>query len=194
MIRQAPLPLLFVLSPTLQPDPATALERSLRKALLRRGSIVVGTPATPYEPRLAENPLRKVLLLEEGREIAITTGTPCILRELDLLVELDRRHSVAVRMIVPVSEAEDPEPRMRAVRGLTAERIATRVLLSPTGSGSKNGEETLRFLLEEALASEALDVEIDVRSLRRGRQDSLLAAFRRLRLEYGFPRSSSGRG
>src|SRR4030095_1098676 len=103
MIRQATFPLLFVLSPTLRSDPATALERKLRKSLIRRGPIAVGTPAAPDEPRRAESPLAKILQLEEGREVAITTASPHILREIHLLAELDRRPSVAVRLIFCVS-------------------------------------------------------------------------------------------
>lgn len=196
MFRQATLPLLFAFSPALQPDPGAALARRLLKAVHHRQPIALGTAATPYEPATGtrvENPLGRVLLGEEGLEIAITTGTPRILRELDLLAELDRRHSVAVRMVVPASGA-DPEPRMRAVRGLTAEGIATTVLLSPAAPGSRSGEETLRFLLEGTQEAGALDVEIDARSLRRGERASLLAVFRRLRLEYGFPRRAQGRG
>jgi DNA repair photolyase len=196
MFNQATLPLLFVLSPSLQPDPGAALERRLRRAALRRQPIALGTAAHPYEPaagRREENPLRRALLREEGLEIAITTGTPRILRELDLLVELDRRHSVAVRMLVPVTDADDPEPRMRAVRALAAEGIAASVLLSPT-PGNRHGEEILRFLMEEARQAEALDVEIDGATLRRDERRSLISTFRRLRLEYGFPRRGAGRG
>ncbi len=196
MFNQATLPLLFVLSPSLQPDPGAALERRLRRAALRREPIALGTAAHPYEPaagRREENPLRRALLREEGLEIAITTGTPRILRELDLLVELDRRHSVAVRMVVPMTKTDDPEPRMRAVRGLAAERIATSVLLS-LAPGSHGGEEILRFLLEEAREAEALDVEIGAEALRRAERASLVSTFRRLRLEYGFPRRAAGRG
>ena len=194
MFNQATLPLLFVLSPSWQPDPGAALERRLRRAALRREPIALGTAAHPYEPaagRKEENPLRRALLREEGLEIAITTGTPRILREIDLLAELDRRHSVAVRMVVPMSAADDPEPRMRAIRGLAAEGIATSVLLREPGSG---GEEILRFLLEEAREAEALDVEIDAGALRRTERASLISTFRRLRLEYGFPRRAPGRG
>ncbi len=193
MFRQATLPLLFVLSPTLQPDPGAALARRLRKAVLRREPVRLGTAAHPYEPiagRKEENPLRQTLLREEGLEIAITTGTARILRELDLLVELDRRHSVAVRMVVPAAGTDDPELWMRGVRGLVAEGIATSVLLSPPASV---GEETFRFLLEEALAAGAFDVEIDARPLSR-RERGVLPVFRRLRLEYGFPHPVSGRG
>jgi DNA repair photolyase len=197
MLRQATLPLLFVLSPALQPDPGEALVRRLRKAVCRREPIVLGTAAQPYEPAAGpwqESALRQILLRAEGLEIALTTGTPRILRELGLLVELDRRHSVAVRMIVPAAGGA-PEPRLRAVRGLTAEGIATSLLLRlPAAPRGTTGEESLRFLLEEALAAGALDVEMDARSLRRGERVPLLAAFERLRLEYGFPRRASGRG
>lgn len=194
MFNQATLPLLFVLSPSLQSDPGAALERRLRKAALRRQPIALGTAANPYEPaagRWEENPLRRALLREEGLEIAIVTSTPRILRELGLLVELDRRHSVAVRMLMPATGADDLEPRMRAVQSLAEEGIATSVLL---GSVTVSGEETLRFLLEEALAAGALDVEVDVRSLGRSERAPALALFQRLRLEYGFPQGTSGRG
>lgn len=190
MIRQATLPLLFVLSPSLQPAAGEILERRLRRAVRRREPIALGTAAVPYEPagRPDESPLRRVLLREEGLEIAITTGTARILRELELLVELDRRHSVAVRMVMPASKAEDPEPRLRAVGCLAAEGIATRVLVSPAGA------ETLRYVFEQAVDAGAQDVEMDTRSLRRGERNSRLATFRRLRLEYGFPRAAVGRG
>jgi DNA repair photolyase len=192
MIRQATLPLLFVLSPALQSDPEAALERKVRRSLRRREPIAAGTAAEPYAPVPSGSPLR-MLLAEEGLKIAVTTATPRILREIDLLVELDRRHSVTVRMAVPAWGSEDPEPRMRAVRGLAAEGIATSVLLQalPDGNG---GEEALRFLLEEAREAGAHDVEIEAGALRRINRARLLAAFRRLRLEYGFPQAVSGRG
>lgn len=189
MIRQATLPL-FVLSPALNPDPGAALERRLRKAALRREPISLGTAAAPYEPtsgRQEEPPLR-VLLREEGLEISITTATPRILREIDLLVDLDRRHSVAVRMVVP--GGGDPAPRLRAVRELAAEGIATSIFVSP----AESGEETLRCLLEEARKAGAWDVETDAGSAPRAGRASLLATFRRLRLEYGFPHGLAGRG
>jgi len=195
MIQQATtFPLLFVLAPAAQSDPAEALARRLRKAVLRREPITLGTAAQPYEPlatRPVDNPLRRALLGEEGLEITITTGSPRILRELGLLIELDRRHAVTVRMIVPA--AEDPEPWMQAVRGLAAEGIAANVVLSAHTSQSGSIEETLRFLLEGALEAGALDAEIDARSLRRC-GPSLCVLFPRLRLEYGFPRRAAGRG
>jgi DNA repair photolyase len=180
MIPQVTLPFLFVLSPALHPDSEAALERRLRKAVLRRGPVSLGTATAPYEPHNAG--ALGVLLKEEGLEVSITTATPRILREIDLLVDLDRRHSVTVRMIVPAGE--DPASRMQAVRTLAAEGIATSVLL-PVAD---------RDLLEQAWEAGAWDVEIDASSAKRSERARLSEDFRCLRLEHGFPRGVAGRG
>ena len=183
MIPQVALPFLFVLAPALHPDSEAALERRLRKAILRHEPVSLGTAAAPYEPAAGrEGSVLGLLLKEEGLEVSITTATPRILREIDLLVDLDRRHSVTVRMIVP--DGESPEPRMQAVRTLAAEGIATSVLF-PVAD---------RFLLEQAWEAGAWDVEIDASSSKRSERAPLLENFRRLRLENGFPRGVPGRG
>ena len=66
MIRQATLPLLFVLSPSLQADPAAAIERRVRRAAVRREPVVLGTAAIPYEPVREASPLRTLLRWETG--------------------------------------------------------------------------------------------------------------------------------
>ncbi len=183
MIPQVTLPFLLVLSPALHPDSEAAMERRLRKAILRHEPVSLGTAAVPYEPAAGrEASVLALLLKEEGFEVSITTATPRILREIDLLVDLDRRHSVTVRMIVP--DSEDPAPRMQAVRTLAAEGIAASLLL-PIAD---------RELLEMAWEAGALDVEIDVSSMKRAEKAPLLEDFRRLRLEHGFPRGVPGRG
>ena len=192
MVREATLPLLFVLSPALQPDRTAVLERQVRRSLLRRGPILLGTEAEPYAPVPTGSPLRR-LLAEDGLEVAITTASPRILREIDLLVELDRRHAVSVRMLVPTWSAEDPQRRLDAVCGLAAEGIATSVVLQAQPGGTWD-EETLRFLLESALEAGAWDVEIATGALPRRERTQLHARFRRLRLEHGFPRVVAGRG
>ena len=56
MIRQATFPLLFILSPSLQADPAVAIERKVRRAALRREPVLLGTVAAPYEPAREASP------------------------------------------------------------------------------------------------------------------------------------------
>jgi DNA repair photolyase len=192
MIRQATLPLLFVLSPNLQSDPVEVMERRVRRAALRREPVVLGTAAAPYEPPAhGESPLRTLLPLADGLEVAVTTATPRILGELELLAELDRRHSVTVRITAPLPATLDPGPRLRAAHGLAAEGIATVLLLVPAKADC---EEELRFFLEQAREAESHDVEIETAGLRRADRAPLRATFRRLRLEHGFPRGVAGRG
>ncbi len=186
MINQATFPLLLALSPAFQADPSAALERRLRRSLLRREPITAGTLTAPYEPASSESPLR-LLLAAEGLEISITTASPRILRELDLLVELDRRHSVAVRIAVPVSRTPDAAARLEAARRLAAEGITTRLVLK-AAPGARTSD--LRGFLAQAREEGVFDVEIDGPQVR----SSLLAAFRSLRLEHGFPRDVPGRG
>jgi DNA repair photolyase len=218
MIRQATFPLLFVLSPSLRSDPAEAIargqERSVKRAAFRRAPIVLGTAAAPYEPssRGEESPLRQLLQLADGLEIAITTASPRILGELDLLTELDRRHAVTVRLIVPVPSVLDPGPRLRAAQTLTAERIATVLKFMPVMPAGplrspRQLEAELRLLLEAAREAGIYDVEL-AETLERierveppqswkllKRPETFLRdAFAGLRLEYGFPRSFAGRG
>ncbi len=187
MIPQAALPLLFALAPALHPDSEASAGRRLRKAVRRHEPVALGSLTAPYEPAAGREagPLA-TLVKEEGLEVSLTTATPRILREIDLLVDLDRRHSVTVRMMIPAGA--DPEPLMRTVETLSAEGIATSVLFTP------DTEDVLRPLLERAWDAGAWDVEIDTASLKRSEKASVLEDFRRLRLENGFPRGLPGRG
>jgi DNA repair photolyase len=192
MLRQATYPLLFVLSPTLTASPGAALERRLRKAALRKQPLVIGTPAEPYDPADdrfgAARSLLSDLVRQEGLEITVTTRSPRVLRDLELLVELDKRHAVAVRVMVP---ATDAEPHLQAVRALAAEGIATTVLCAPLG---EEGDAVLRRSFTAAFEAGARDVEVDAPPLGRAERERFLSLFRRLRLEHGFPREIAGRG
>jgi DNA repair photolyase len=193
MLRQATYPLLFVLSPTLTASPGAALERRLRKAALRKQPLVIGTPAEPYDPADdrfgAARSLLSDLVRQEGLEITVTTRSPRLLRDLELLVELDKRHAVTVRVMVP---ATDAELQLQAVRTLAAEGIATTVLCAPLGLDE--GDEGLRRSFAAASDAGARDVEVDAPPLGRTERERFLSLFRRLRLEHGFPREIAGRG
>lgn len=177
MSRQATLPFvptLPALPGTSQPDPA--VEAWLRRALLRREPIVLGTDgADPYsvetqektEPGFVRSLLQGLMRLD-GLEVAITTRSPRVLQDLSLLTELDQRH--AVRVDIPLAavnrdlakriEPREPEPEARlwAVSQLAAEGISTRVLVKPLLPGVNDGEDTLRALFEAALEAGACDV------------------------------------
>lgn len=205
MILKATLSLLLPFA-SASPDPRTAParihlrlprvspERRLRRAALRGRPVVLGTPAAPYVPG-GRSPLA-ALEGVEGLEISVVTRSPEITGELGLLADLDRRCSVTVDLLL---DPEDPAPRARldAVSRLAAEGIAVRVLCRLV-DGVNDGEAALRKMLAAARDAGASDVHplaAPHSRLRPHRETgAALDTFRRLRLEYGFPRQMPGRG
>lgn len=206
MFRQASLPLFLALSPVLPAEPDAALERRFRRSIPKKGPVAIGSAVDPYDPavRGTARSLLETFLRQEGLEISLTTRSPRIEADLDLLVELDRRHSVTVRITVPALDPElareaepqgpDPRSRMRAARALASEGITTTLLCGPLKTGVNDSEAVLRPLLAEAREAGVYDVEVDADGLARTERPAILATFRRLRLEHGFPLDIPGRG
>jgi DNA repair photolyase len=219
MSRQATLP--FVPSLTQIPsDPA--VEPLLRRALLRREPVVLGTAgADPYSVESGEatfvRSLLQALTRVEGLELAITTRSPRILQDLSLLIELDQKHVVRVDVPLPAADPElalrieprepEPEARLWAVSQLAAEGITTKVVVKPVLPGVNDGEAELQALFEAAAEAGAGDVALETVPAARAQlslwpgarksapgREALLTTFRRLRLEHGFPRTQPGRG
>ena len=195
MFRQATFPLLLALTPSLMPQPGAALGRRLRKAARRGAPLGIGTVADPYDPAgdryESARSLLSELVRKEGLEISILTRSPGVLYDRDLLVELDKRHAVTLRVLVPSAERG---PLLHAVRTLAAEGIATKLVWAPDASGTGDAEKILPAIFAEAREADALDVEVEPPVLPRPARERRLATLRRLRLEHGFPRERPGRG
>jgi hypothetical protein len=158
-----------------------------------------------------------------GMEVTIFTRSPLVLRDLDLLVELDQRHVVTVGVLIPAARAAlatrlersgsprhrassspsppsppSPEIRFELVQTLAANGIATEVLCTPIVPGLNNGAAELGRLFAKAWQAGARDVRPAPRhpALPPTAAESrhLLPLFHRLRLEQGFPRTLPGRG
>jgi hypothetical protein len=184
-------------------DRARLLQRTIRRRLPPRRApagrpIAVGTAAEPYRP----GKHRALLLAAAGADLAsgliVTAAAPAILDDLDLLVELDRRHAVTVDLAIP---AHALDAGLTTVERLAAAGLATRILAPGSETDRPGAEPDLRALFERALLAGAYDV-LCLASLapapprpRHGRADDSEASilFRRLRLEYGFPQSLPGR-
>jgi DNA repair photolyase len=152
------------------------------------------------------------LLRQESRELELVVRTDALVRDLDLLVALDRRHAVTIRMLVATLDerlarrleggAPKPADRLAAVAVLAAEGLDTRVVLAPLFPGVNDGAAALRRFVEAAREAGATDVELGPerhRGLLGRRLDKppahhVRGLFERLRLEYGFPRAHAGRG
>ena len=192
MIVKATLPLLAPLFPVSAVSDDSA---RLRRAARRGGPVALGTPAAPYEPA-GRSPLAALEGID-GLEVTVVTRSPEIVRDLDLLADLDRRCAVTVEMI---ASGADPVLawKLDAVTRLAAEGIAVRVVC-PVVAGINDGEAALRKLLAAAREAGAWDIRALASRNRprlslRPRAADPLATFHRLRLEYGFPRQMAGRG
>jgi DNA repair photolyase len=151
---------------------ADRLRRELRRRNLRGQTIALGTATDPYQPAEKRFEITRSLLevFEEadGLALAITTKSPLLLRDLELLERLDRRHAIEVHVTITTLDGElarrlehrapDPGARLRLVERLAAAGLATRVNCMPLLPGINDGEETLRPLFGAALAAGASDV------------------------------------
>ena len=151
---------------------ARALERALKSQELSGQPIAIGTVTDPYQPAERHfgvtRSLLQVLEKASGLEISITTRSPLILRDLELLTRLDARNSVTVNVSLTTvddriarrleQKAPDPESRLRVVRVLASESLATRIFCMPILPGLNSTEAQLRPLFEAAAEYEAEDV------------------------------------
>ncbi len=171
---------------------ASRLERRLRTSAGSGRRIVLGTVARPYEPLVLGGAPLAALKRFEGLEIAVTTRSPEIVEQLDLLVELDQRHAVTVDMLIATGDpgSADLRERLRAVSTLAAEGLTTRIVVTGLPglvAGRRQAEAWTRRLFEAARESRAFDVAAA------GHATAWSNLFRRLRLELGFPRQIPGR-
>ncbi len=149
-----------------------AFERRLKRASLRGESIAIGTVTDPYQPAERRygvtRSLLEALLRAEGLDLSITTRSPLVLRDRELLAALDRRHAVTVHMTLVTVDPElsrrleprapDPRARLRAVAGLAADGVATSIYCMPILPAITDGAAVLEPLMAAARRSGAFDV------------------------------------
>lgn len=151
---------------------AEALRRRLRRSKLGGRAIAIGTATDPYQP--AERHFRvtrsllEAFLEAEGLQLSITTKSPLILRDLELLVRLDHRHALTVQITLTTvdprlarrlePQAPDPGARLRSIRRLSEEGIGVSVFCMPILPWINSAEGQLRALFEAAAEHGAFDV------------------------------------
>lgn len=149
-----------------------ALVRRLAAATRAGRPVVLGATADPYGGDAAHRARTRRLLEAfrgvDGAELRLTTATPIVLCDLDLLVEVDATSSLSFEMVVPTADpdlakrlepgAPGPAERLGAVREIAAEGIAATVRVAPLMPGVNDGLERLRPLVGLAAAAGAVDV------------------------------------
>ena len=136
---------------------ANFVER-LRADLRRRpeGSLAIGTATDPYQPiegkyRLTRGCLEA--LVDYPMPTGIVTKGPLVVRDIDVLQELDRKTEVTVFFSVPCVNEEivrktdpgtaPPRQRLRALRMLREAGLDAAVLCMPVLPGISDGEDSL---------------------------------------------------
>jgi hypothetical protein len=179
-------------------------------------SVRIGRRADPYPAVEASAEATRRLLesladLKEGLAVSILTRSPLVLRDLDLLLDLDQKHAVSVGIVIPSADPSvarrveshlpappSPAERFEVVRALASHGIATHVVCTPIAAGVNNSVPGLRRLLALASRAGASDVTSAPRHPALPptpfEAEHLLPIFQRLRLEQGFPRAFVGRG
>lgn len=177
-----------------------ALLRTLRRRDLAGEAVALGEAADPYLPapgaaveeRLGvTRSLLEALSEAEGLTLSLTTRSPLVLRDLDLLAKLDRRHAVTVNVPVPALDGEmvaalepetpRPEERLRALAGLAAEGLTARLLVRPLAPAINDSADALEPLLSAARDAGAVDAVahcLELRGAERGRFFDWLATER----------------
>jgi DNA repair photolyase len=130
----------------------------LRKELRRRreGSLAIGTATDPYQPIEGKYQLtRRCLeaLVDYPMPTSIVTKGPLVVRDLDVLKELDEKTDLTVYVSVPCVDEEivrktdpgtaPPRQRLRALRLLREAGIDAAVLCMPVLPGISDSEESL---------------------------------------------------
>ena len=187
MLGAGILPLLRALGSRMHRLAAARGEKRLRRAAAQGRPIFVGSPERPYEPAAWPRAPWEILASFSGLAIRVTARWPAVAGQLAALAKLDRRHAVAVDLVVA---AGDPESQRvgPAVKRLAEQGITTRVLLQP-GRGAHPGLDGLGRLVEAVRRAGAFDLR-----LADGAPRAWARRVRRLRLEHGFPHRLPGRG
>lgn len=158
---------------------AAILTEQIKPAMIQNRPIAIGTATDPYQP--AEKRFRitwgvlEVLSRCPGVDLSITTKSPLILRDIDLLQRIRNigrlSCNISVATVHPAlsrildRKAPTPGRRLETVRALGAKGIEAGVFVMPILPGITDSPGELRVLLRAARASGARFAEAGVARL-----------------------------
>jgi DNA repair photolyase len=142
-------------------EAANVLARELKPEKLTGHPIVIGTVTDPYQPaerrHRVTRQLLEVLARHRGLTLSLTTKSALVLRDVDLLQELHRRHHLTLHVTIITADralcrrieprAPTPEKRFQAVRGLAEAGLCVGVFAVPLLPFITDREEDLDALL-----------------------------------------------
>jgi len=155
--------------------------RSLRPEHFEGAQIAIGTATDPYQPaerryRVTRGILEKLAAFP-GLTVSLTTKSPLVTDDLDLLARIAERSDLTVnvslisldpaliRLLEP--KAATPKARLDAVRRLAERGIRVEVFLMPVIPGINDAPADVAALKRAALAAGAARVRVQRMQLRR---------------------------
>lgn len=131
--------------------------------------IALGTATDPFQPlerkQLVTRSLLEVFAHTRGFGLGIITKSTLILRDIDLLKEIARRHKLTVHVTVTTTDqnlarileprAPRPDLRMRTVARLRRAGLRTGVNCSPLMPGITDSPSSIRAVAKAAAAADA---------------------------------------
>jgi DNA repair photolyase len=147
------------------------LRRELQRPSWKREHVALGTNTDPYqwvEGRYRLMPGIWEALRDSATPCSILTKSPLLLRDKELLLDVQKRAPVAANLSVPTldegawreTEPHTPSPRARleAVAELNGAGIPTGVLIAPLMPGINDRPEEVERIIELAADAGAVDV------------------------------------
>jgi len=139
------------------------VRRELARKSWRGDNVVIGTATDPYQQAESRYEITRGILTafrDFRNPVSITTKSPMVLRDLDLLAELARHAEVTVHFTVTTLDealwrkieptTAKPHKRLEAMRTLREHGIRSGVFLSPVLPGITDDEEHLEAVVAAA--------------------------------------------
>jgi len=150
-------------------DAAHVLDAELSSAKLRNKPIAFGTATDPYQPAerrfFTTRSLLEVLAMRRGVSLSITTKSDLVVRDSDLLKEIQKHGSVHVNISITTvkprlarqlePKAPTPKRRLAAVRALVEQGIPAGVFVMPVIPLLTDDAEGLNEIAKQAKAARA---------------------------------------
>ena len=163
------------------------LRQELAKPRWKHEQVVIGTATDPYQPAEGRYRLTRgsIAALAEARNpLSIITRGPLIVRDVDVLVEADRRASATVTFSVPTLDPDiwrktepgtaPPRQRLRALTRLIDAGIEASVGMAPILPGLSDRPELMADVVKAARDAGATSLWTNVLYLRPGTRQHFL--------------------
>jgi len=150
-------------------DASCVLDEELTAAKLRNRPVAIGTATDPYQPAerrfFTTRSLLEVLAMRPGITLSITTKSDLVVRDVDLLKQIQTRSSVHVNISITTvkprlarllePKAPTPKRRLAAVKTLAEQGIPVGVFIMPVIPLLTDDGEGLNEIAKQAKAAGA---------------------------------------